>query len=310
MMDLATLTMNPTLDVSYAVDRVLPLRKMRASDEQYDPGGGGINVARVFVRLGGNARCYYLSGGATGVALDGLLDLHQLVRTPTKIVGHTRVSTSVHERGSGQEYRFVPAGPEVAEAEWRECLQKLEQANHDYLVASGSLPHGVPVDFYARVAAIAKKNGMRFVLDTSGPALAEGLAGGDVLLVKPSLGELRALVGEPLASEQAIAQAAMAIVERGQAQYVAVTMGDNGALLASLSGPLRLPAIPVETRSAVGAGDSFLAAMVHALALGQDPEQAFRFGLAAGAAAVMTPGTDLCQPHDVRRLFESLADQA
>jgi len=310
MMDLATLTMNPSLDVSCAVEKVIAQSKMRASGEGYDPGGGGINVARVFVRLGGNARCYYLSGGATGVALDGLLDLHQLVRTPIRIAGETRVSTAVYERSSGQEYRFVPGGPVVAESEWRECLEKLEQAKHDFLVASGSLPRGVPEDFYARVAAIARAKGMRFVLDTSGAALAAGLAGGGVFLAKPSLGEFRALVGEDVVGEQAIADAAMAVVERGVVEYLVVTMADEGALLAHRSGPLRLPAIAVETRSAVGAGDSFLAAMVYALARGKGPEGAFRFGVAAGAAAVLTPRTDLCRVEDVQRLFKLQAEQA
>lgn len=303
MMDLATLTMNPTLDAACEVERVMPTVKLRAANERYDPGGGGINVARVFVRLGGNARVYYLSGGATGVALDGLLDLHQLVRQPVKIAGQTRVSTTVHERSTGQEFRFVPAGPQIAESEWRECLSLLSHAKHDYLVASGSLPRGVPDDFYARVAAIAKCNGMRFVLDTSGPALAAGLAGGDVFLAKPSLEEFRALVGKDLAGEDAIAQAAMAVVERGEAEYLAVTMGSQGAVLASRAGPLALPAIMVEPSSAVGAGDSFLAAKVHALALGKPPEEAFRFGIAAGAAAVLTSGTDLCRAEDVQQLF-------
>lgn len=303
MMDLATLTMNPALDAACEVDRVVPSIKVRASHERYDPGGGGINVARVFVRLGGNARCYYLSGGAAGMALDGLLDLHQLVRSPIKIAGQTRVSTTVHQRSTGQEFRFVPSGPVVAEEEWRECLEQLDQANHDYLVASGSLPRGVPDDFYARVAMIAKRKGMRFVLDTSGPALAAGLAGGDVFLAKPSLEEFRALVGEQVTGDDAIAQAAMDMIKRGRTEYLVVTMADQGALLASRSGLLRLPAMSVEARSAVGAGDSFLAAMVHALASGKKPEEAFRFGLAAGAAAVLTPGTDLCRAEDVQRLF-------
>ena len=309
MMDLATLTMNPTLDAACEVEQVKPTIKLRANHERYDPGGGGINVARVFVRLGGNARVYYLSGGATGVALDGLLDLHQLVRKPIRIAGQTRVSTAVHERSTGQEFRFVPAGPQIAEDEWRECLSQLDLAKHDYLVASGSLPGGVPDDFYARVGAIARRKGMRFVLDTSGPALAAGLAGGDVFLAKPSLEEFRGLMGEDLDGEEAITQAAMAVVERGEAEYLAVTMGKRGAVLANRSGPVLLPALEVEARSAVGAGDSFLAAMVHALALGKQPEEAFRFGIAAGAAAVLTPGTDLCRPEDVQQLFARQAEQ-
>lgn len=303
MMNIATLTMNPTIDVSFAIDRVFHTRKMRGHDERHAPGGGGINVARVFVRLGGNARCYYLSGGATGVALDGLLDRHQLVRRKIPISGETRISTTVFETSSAREYRFVTDGPEVSPEEWQQCLDELAEAECDYLVASGSLPRGVPEDFYARVASLAKQRGTRVVLDSSGPGLARGLAGGDVFLVKPSIGELRALTGRPLASEPEIAEAAQAIVNRGEAEHVAVTMGHDGALLTSAAGSLRLPALPAPVASAVGAGDSFLAAMVHGLASGRAPEDAFRFGVAAGAAAILTPGTDLARPEDIERLY-------
>jgi len=306
MMNIATLTLNPTLDVSFAVDKVFHTHKMRGRDERHAPGGGGINVARVFVRLGGIARCYYLSGGPTGVALDGLLDLHLLVRRKIPIEGETRVSTTVFETESRREYRFVTDGPEVSPEEWQQCLDALAEAECDYIVASGSLPRGVPGDFYARVARQAKERGIRFVLDSSGTGLSEGLAGGNVFLVKPSIGELRALTGRELASDEEIAEAALAIVGRGEAVNVAVTMGRDGALLANAGGTLRLPAIEVEVASAVGAGDSFLAGMVHALASGRKVEDAFRFGIAAGTAAILTPGTDLARPADITRLYEQV----
>lgn len=306
MMNIATLTLNPTLDVSFAVDKVFHTHKMRGRDERHAPGGGGINVARVFVRLGGIARCYYLSGGPTGVALDGLLDLHLLVRRKIPIEGETRVSTTVFETESRREYRFVTDGPEVSPEEWQQCLDALAEAECDYIVASGSLPRGVPGDFYARVARQAKERGIRFVLDSSGTGLSEGLAGGNVFLVKPSIGELRALTGRELASDEEIAEAALAIVGRGEAVNVAVTMGRDGALLANAGGTLRLPAIEVEVASAVGAGDSFLAGMVHALASGRKVEDAFRFGIAAGTAAILTPGTDLARPVDITRLYEQV----
>ena len=306
MMDLATLTMNPTIDVACEVERLEPVRKLRGSAARHDPGGGGINVARVFVRLGGNARCHYLAGGATGVALDGLLDLHQLVREKTPIAGETRVCTTVIERVSGLEYRIVPEGPEVARDEWQACLDRLADLRCDYLVACGSLPRGVPEDFYARTAQLARKAGMRFVLDSSGEALAQGLAHGGVFLVKPNRVELQELTGSVLDSEAAIADAAMAIVERGDAEYLAVTMDKGGALLASARGTLRLPAIAVPAASTVGAGDSFVAAMVHGLASGKAPADAFRYGMAAGAAAVMTPGTDLARAADTERLYREM----
>ena len=304
-MNVATLTVNPTIDVSMQVDKVFHTHKMRGSDEHTDPGGGGICVARVLVRLGCSARCFYMSGGATGVALDGLLDLHQLVRTRIPIQGDTRVATSVFERGSGREYRFVPLGPIIAPEEWQECLDRLAEAQCDYLVASGSLPRGMPDDFYARVAANAKQRGIRFVLDSSGAGLAQGLAGGGVFLVKPSIGELRALTGQDLTSEEEIGRAAQAIVAKGEAELVAVSMGHQGALLASESGILRLTAIPVEARSSVGAGDSFLAAMVHALAQEWPIEEALRFGISAGAAATLTPGSDLARADEIQRLYKS-----
>jgi len=308
MTDIATLTLNPTLDVAFEVERIFPTHKVRGGSERHDPGGGGINVARVFCRLGGNARCYYLAGGAAGAALDWLLDQHQLVRTRIAIAGETRVSSSVFERESGREYRFVTDGPSVTPAEWETCEALLAEAQCEFLVASGSLPPGVPTDAYARLARIAKERGIRFVLDTSGEGLAEGLAGGDVFLVKPSVGELRKLTGLALDNDADIADAALEIVGRGQAQLVAVTMGRDGALLADASGAVRLPPIPVRTASAVGAGDSFLAGMVYALGLGESPLEALRLGQAAGAAAVLTPGTDLARASDIRRLHAQAAE--
>jgi 6-phosphofructokinase 2 len=303
MSEIATLTMNPTIDVSYEVDRVFHTHKMRTRAEHYAPGGGGINVARVIARLGGTARCYYLSGGATGPAFDGLVDQHRLVRTRIPIAEPTRIATAVLERESGREYRFTPQGPFVSETEWGEVLGLLEDARCSMFVASGSLPQGVPADFYARIGRILSLRGIPFVLDTSGPALRETLAAGGVLLVKPSLGELRQLIGSDVETVEDIMVAARGIVESGSARIVAVTMGHRGGVLVHEGGSLFLPAPKVEAQSAVGAGDSFVAAMVHSLAQGSPVEDAFRRGMAAGAAAVLTPGTGLAHPADIARLY-------
>lgn len=303
MTSIATLTLNPTIDVAFEVERVSPTDKMRTDVERSCPGGGGINVARVFARLGGDAHCYYLSGGALGAGFDGLVAQHGLVGTRIAIAHETRVALAVLERASGQEYRFTPHGPHVAEHEWRDCLDRLAEADCRYFVASGSLPPGVPADFYARAAAIMRERGIPMVLDTSGDALREGLAGGGLLLVKPSLREFQELVGRDVTSPGDVGDAASAIVAAGQTELIAVTMGDLGALLASREGVLHLPAIPIEAHSAVGAGDSFLAAMLHGLGEGKEPAEAFRYGMAAGAAAVLTPGTALAFPEDIDRLF-------
>ena len=304
---IATLTMNPTIDVAYEVDRIVPTHKIRTSREYANPGGGGINVARVFVRLGGNVRCIYASGGPSGTALDELLDLHQLVRTRVPIVGHTRIAMTTLEATTGQEYRITPEGPDVSEAEWRAALTAIEATACSHFVLSGSLPHGVPSGFYADVARGLAARGVRVVLDTSGEALRAGLAGGGLELAKPSRRELEIWAGSPLPDRAAVIDAAVSLVEAGRARLVAVTMGADGAILAHPAGVIDLPAIKVKALSTVGAGDSFVAAMVYGLCSGQSDEAAFRLGIAAGTAAVLHPGTDLARPADIARLLQTLA---
>ena len=299
---IATLTMNPTIDVAYEVEKVFHTRKLRTTHEYYNPGGGGINLARVFVRLGGNARAVYLSGGATGTALDGLIDLHQIVRTRVAIAGNTRIAMTTLEHSTGKEYRFTPAGPTVSEAEWQACLAMLEDIECEWLVASGSLPPGAPADFYARVGAIVRRRGIRMALDSSGPALREGLAGG-VDLAKPSRSELEYLAGRKLGSIAEVATAALDLVRAGHVGAVAATLGHQGAVLASADRAWHAPALPIVAASAVGAGDSFLAGMIHALSAGKALQEALRHGIAAGSAAVLRPGTDLARPADIARLL-------
>lgn len=310
MQTIATLTMNPTIDGACEADKIFPTHKIRTRGDRYDPGGGGINAARVLARLGCGGTAYYLAGGATGSVLDHLLDACGIERCRIDIAGHTRVAHSVFERSTGQEYRFVPEGPLLSEGEWRAVLDQLEHLDVAWLVASGSLPRGVPEDFYARIGTIAATKGIRFVLDTSGPALCAALAAGGVFLVKPSSGEFEQIIGRRLTTPDEIGEAAMELVRSGQAAHIAVTMGHLGAVLAHHGGWEHLPAMPVEAKSAVGAGDSFVAGMTCAFARGWDAARAFRYGMAAGTAAVLTPGTDLCHKVDIERLFAEIEGRA
>lgn len=310
MKPIVTLTLNPSIDGASECEEVRPIRKIRTTNEHYDPGGGGINVARVVSELGGESLAVYMAGGVTGSALNTLLDGIGLARKRVEIEDLTRVSHVVFERSTGKEFRFVPEGPAIKEAEWQHCLEVISEQDFDFLVASGSLARGVPEDFYVRTAAIAKDKGARLILDTSGPALRAALDAGGVYLVKPSQGEFEDLVGRKLSEASAVGEAAKEFVRQGKAEIVAVTLGHEGAVLAHAGGLMRLPALPVKARSAVGAGDSFVAAMTLKLAQGAPVEEAFMYGIAAGTAAVLTPGTALSERADVERLFRDVRAQA
>lgn len=298
MTQILTITLNPTVDISSQADVVRPTRKTRTLNTRYDPGGGGINVARVIATLGGDAEAIFLAGGEIGMLLNRLLGEEGIRRHLFSIAGQTRIGVVVQEQTTGLEYRFVAEGPAVQPDKMEPCLRAAISHGGSYIVASGSIPAGVPGDTYARIADAAASRGARFVLDSSGAGLQTTLEKSRVFLVKPSLGELEKLVGKKL-DEDGVRLAAADIVARGAAEIVAVTMGADGALMATSSGILRVPAIPVRVRSAVGAGDSFLGAMTWALSEGKSPEEAFRLGVAAGAAKVMTPGTKLCKRSDV-----------
>ncbi len=302
---IATLTLNPAVDMACTAAAVRPLHKIRTTDERLDPGGGGINVARIVHALGGDALALVLTGDVTGRLVEELLDQAGIHWRGLSIRGRTRICLNAHDRESGLEYRFVPEGPELTEAEWQAALGLLEDVAADWLVASGSLPRGVPADFYARVAEIAARRGQKFVLDTSGAAL-HAAVGHGIDLLKLSLGELQFLVGRELRAAPAQDAEIASLLRSGAAGMIAVSLGADGAILATCHATIRLPALHVEERSAVGAGDSLLAALVLGLARGLPGRDALAFGIAAGAAAVTTYGTAQVQRADVEARYRQL----
>jgi len=301
-----TITLNPTVDVSGETELLRPVHKIRTTPLNYEPGGGGINVAGVISNMGGEVTSLYVGGGATGTMLAELLIDRPFRSIHIPNTAPVRMSFNLFERTSGFEYRFVPEGEPISDDAIDACLDAVDGFDGGYVVASGSVPLGAPDDLLVKMAEITKKNGGRFILDSSGHALSHTIEHADVFLAKPSLSELRHLAGDTL-NEASAREAAMAVIERGKCEMLAITLGAEGAMLADKESLLRLPALHVPTKSTVGAGDSFLGAMVWALSEGWDREKAFKLGIAAGAAAAMTPGTQLCERDDVMRLYETMA---
>lgn len=312
--NIVTLTLNPAIDVSTSVDAVVHDDKLRCGPSHYDAGGGGINVARVLKRLGEDPLAIYTAGGPTGDMLTLLLE-HEKVSTSQLPIRHfTRESFTVDETSTGKEFRFVLQGPELGEDELGLALNTVSNAisGADFLVASGALPPGAPVDTYAQVARIAKAYGVKCVVDASGDALQAVLDEG-VFMVKPSLRELEQLVGRELSSRDAIVDAARELVRgsglqsSGGADIVAVSLGKDGALVATARESLFLASPDVQVKGTVGAGDSFVAGFVWRLAQGGSVAEALRTAVAAGTATVSCPLTAMCDG-DLVHTFEKQLD--
>lgn len=307
MRRVVTLTLNPAVDKSISVDQVVPERKLRSDRPVFEPGGGGINVARVLRELGVPAEAHWTRGGPTGARLEALLDEMGLEHHPLVIAGETRENLIVFERSTGQQFRFGTPGPELTAAELAALEERVARIDPrtPYLVLSGSLPEGVPADVYAVMARSAPA-GCRVVLDTSGEALRRGLEA-PVFLVKPNVRELGQLAGVPIEDDTQIRDVARTLIGAGQAEVVVTSLGAGGATATTADDHwfVRAPTVPI--RSAVGAGDSMVGGIVAALARGRGLREAIRYGVAAGAAAVKTDGTQLCRRADVEALDERMA---
>ena len=310
MNKIVTFTLNPAIDKSTSVEHVMAERKLYCKPPRFEPGGGGVNVSRAIKKLGGESVLLYPAGGYTGNRLRDLLEEEGISHRPVLIDGMTRESLVVLEESTGQQYRFGMPGPVLKNEEWERCLQELSaiRPQPDYLVFSGSLPPGVPAGFYGQAARIGKKNGAKVIVDTSGEALKQALQEG-VYLIKPNIREFRDLVGQEVKEESQIETEAVKMVQSGRCEILVISLGAAGALLVSkeVVEPIRPPTVPIVSK--VGAGDSMVAGIVLSLARGKTERESVFFGVAAGAAAVMTPGTELCRREDAERLYAKMVSE-
>lgn len=307
-----TLTLNPALDVATSAPRVVAGPKLRCSAPRLDPGGGGINVARAVRRLGGEALALVALGGATGARLAEALRAEGVSYSAFDAPGETRQSLAVTEEASGAQYRFVLPGPDWAAADAARALDRLREITPDgaFVVLSGSQPPGLPDRFAADLRA-ALPASARLVLDTSGAALqavvrdpVPGLA-----VLRMDDAEAEELAGRRFADRAESAAYAAELVVRGVAETVILARGAEGSVLADRQGKLFAPAPKVQVVSAVGAGDSFVGALVLTLAQGGRRAAALAHAVAAAAATCLTPATELCRPEDVARFLPLCAPE-
>ncbi len=298
----ATLTVNPGIDVSFEVAELLAGEKVHARRTRYDPGGNGINVSRALHRLGRATETCCLVAGESGQFLRRLMSAE--VESPhfIEVDGETRVNCTVVEPSPWVQYEVSGIGPEVDDDELAAIADLfLKRTVKGIGVLTGSLPPGVPVDFYARIAGRLREQGARAVVDAT-PELLRAALAARPFLIKPNRLELEGLVGRRLADVNDLVQAGRSLLETG-VDTVCISLAADGALLMTGTAVYQGTIEPVEVCSTVGAGDSLLAGLVAALSAGADPAEALRLGLACGTGTSIQPGTQL---FDVRSLDDCL----
>jgi 6-phosphofructokinase 2 len=306
MSQIVSVTFNPALDKSCSVRQVVAEHKLRCGEPSHYPGGGGINVARAIHILGGKATAYWACGGAIGELFGSLLDSEGVAHCPVPIGAMTRENFIVFEESTERQFRFGMPGARLTESEIQVFLNRLQAIDPppDFLILSGSLPPGVDQALYATTARVAART-CRVVLDTSGAALEQGIEA-PLYLIKPNIRELGQLAGRQIENEAAIREVAKELIAKRKVEIVVTSLGSAGVTITTAEGHEHVHAPVVKIRSKVGAGDCTVAGIVLALSRGKSVPDAVRFGVAAGAAAVMTEGTELCRREDAERLYEQM----
>lgn len=301
-----TITFNPAIDKSTSAEAIVPDKKLRCRQPFFEPGGGGVNVARALTRLGADVTAVYPAGGHTGSFFNTLLQKENVSYLSIPSRNFTRENFIVLDESSNRQYRFGMPGPELDESEWKSCLDAIEGENDvSYIVMSGSLTPGMSLDVFPLLRILASKKNARLVVDTSGPALKAATEAG-AFLFKPNFGELASLAGKSRLSKDEAESIAREFILKGKCELMAVSMGEHGAMLVAADKTYHAIPPEVERKSTVGAGDSSVAGMIYSLSLGHGLQDVIRYGVAAGTSATMNPGTELCRPDDIHDLLEQI----
>jgi 6-phosphofructokinase 2 len=301
---IATITLNPAVDKSTTIDKLIPEKKLRCSEMVTEAGGGGINVSKAIKKLGGESHAIFPSGGINGKILEKSLSDFRIPFSALQVDAETRENIVVTETSTNSQFRFVLPGMELNQSfadSMISCLVNLNPAP-SIIVASGSLPPGISEDFYATLAKLSKKMNALYIVDTSGHPLQLAAQEG-VYLLKPNLSELSKLVGKESLELNEVDDAAMEVVRRGQCKVIVVSLGPAGALLVTKDGYEHVPAPTVKKLSTVGAGDSMVAGMSWMIDQGKSLKEAVRFGVACGTASTMNPGSQLFDVEKVYYLY-------
>ena len=299
---ITTVTLNPAIDRTVVVDKFVFGEVNRVQSVREDMGGKGINVARILKALGSETTAAGYIGHSNIGHVRSLLEQDGLDTDLIEIAAATRTNTKLIEIASRTTTDINEAGFSVAEADIQAIESKIDElsAQSQFIVFSGSLPKGLPTDFYRQLISRVHPP-CQSVLDADGILLLEGLKAAPTL-IKPNIHELESALGTQLETESAIVAACRQLIETYGIVYVLVSMGGDGSILVSSDRALFAEPLKVDVRGTVGAGDSMLAGFVHCLSQNLGLEQALSWATACGALAVSKVGTESFSRQDVERM--------
>lgn len=305
MSSILTVTLNPCIDKSSAVDKLVPESKLRCSEVVNEAGGGGINVSKALKKLSMESVALFPAGGHNGNMLRDLLSKDAIDFRSVDTAVETRENWIVLETETNNQFRFTFPGKAVEEKTIRTLIDEIRSFAPQYVIASGSLPPGLPDHFYGLIIKTARSVGAKCIVDTSGNAL-QAMENKGAYLIKPNRNELIRMLNRDQLAEEEVDDAARQVVENGYAEIVVVSMGAKGAWLVTAEEKYFVEAPAVEKKSTVGAGDSMVAGIVYALHRNASLKEALRYGVACGSAATMNEGTQLFREEDVQQLLKQM----
>lgn len=300
-----TITLNPTLDITYVLERIDFGESVRALEVVKSPGGKGINVSRALRSMGTDSVAVSLIGGYTGEEVLDLLHQEGLILQIIRIKNETRTNVIILGREDDKELVIRAAGPPVEQTE-TDRLKRLifgDAQSPEVVVLSGSIPPGVPEDTYYSLIKAGNEKGSKMILDSEGEPFRLGIAAGPYM-IKPNRYELEHLAGRSLSSDGEILEFCRELNSKG-IWMVVVSLGGDGALMVTENEAWRGYVPPLDDDT-VGAGDSMVAGLVMGIVQYQTLEMIFHIGLACGVSAVMNHGPLLAEPVTYERAYPKI----
>lgn len=300
---ITTVTLNTSVDKLYLVDKLEDYTVMRVKEVHNTAGGKGLNVSRVAALLGEQVTAMGFIGGFNGQYVKTMLEAEGVKADFTQIDAETRSCINIRETETGRHTEFLEPGAAVSEKETERFLAAYrEQVKRSAVITiSGSMPKGVPTDFYGRLIAYAKEQGKQVLLDTSGALLENGVKECPSL-IKPNTDEIEQLLGVKVRSQQELIHAARTLHDDGIATVV-ISLGKDGALIVCKDGVFRGITPDIPTVNTVGCGDSMIAGLAVGMSRHLSMQETLRLAMAVSTANALTMETGNFRQEDLETLL-------